>query len=89
MNVTMSISTGLDSKLDLLTANKLHYTTFGVQRYVTSSALTFAAPVGPPQSVQVESLGPDQLLATWKVLIYMTIFLSQNMHKIYIRFYTK
>ncbi|XP_069687424.1 cell adhesion molecule Dscam1 isoform X3 [Periplaneta americana] len=24
------------------------------------------APVGPPQSVHVETLGPDQLLATWK-----------------------
>jgi hypothetical protein len=27
MNVTMSISTGLYPKLDLLTANKLHYIT--------------------------------------------------------------
>jgi hypothetical protein len=34
-----------------------------------SFVLTFAVPVGPPQSVHVETLGPDQLLATWKVLL--------------------
>jgi len=35
-----------------------------------NSVFTFAAPVGPPQSVHVETLGPDQLLVTWKVLLY-------------------
>ena len=62
------------------------YLPFGLWSYVTSSALTLAAPVGPPQSVQVETLGPDQLLATWKVLICKLLFQSknliQNIHKI-------
>jgi hypothetical protein len=35
-----------------------------------NAAFTFTAPMGPPQSVHIETLGPDQLLATWKVLRY-------------------
>lgn len=47
---------------------------------------TFTAPVGPPQSVHIETLGPDQLLATWKVLLYKYRVLFEI--KIYLRFCT-